>query len=129
VWCFPNDPTENTAYSRYILGELAVRDAVVPAVWAFEIANIIFASFAKLKRISEQQITECLDRLRALPIRVANSTLWANVELEALARKWNLTAYDAAYLDLAIRMQLPLATSDAALRTAAMAGGIAVLTL
>ena len=33
-WCFPGDPTENTPYSRYVLAELAVRDAVVPAVWA-----------------------------------------------------------------------------------------------
>ena len=41
-WCFPADPTEDTAYSRRILAELSVRDVIVPEVWAFEIANVIF---------------------------------------------------------------------------------------
>ena len=128
-WCFPGDPTENTQYSRYVLAELAVREAVVPAVWAFEIANIIFVSFARRKRISEQQIADYLERLKALPIRAEPFDLWANIELETLARKWNLTAYDAAYLDLAMRTQLPLATADAALRTAALSERIEVLSL
>src|SRR6202011_2229117 len=57
-WCFPGDPTEDTAYSRRILAELSVRDAIVPEVWAFEIANVIFVSFSKRKRINEQQIGE-----------------------------------------------------------------------
>lgn len=128
-WCFPDDPTENTPYSRYVLAELAVRDAVVPAVWAYEIANIVFVSFTKRKRISERQIKEYLERLRALPIRAEPSGIWSNLGLETHARKWNLAAYDAAYLDLAIRTQLPLATTDGALRTAALSEGIEVLTL
>ena len=108
---------------------MAVREAVVPAVWAFEIANIIFVSFARRKRISEQQIADYLERLKALPIRAEPFDLWANIELETLARKWNLTAYDAAYLDLAMRTQLPLATSDGALRTVALSERIEVLSL
>ena len=44
-WCFPGDPTEDPPYSRRILKELATRDAVVPEVWAFEIANGIFVSY------------------------------------------------------------------------------------
>ena len=53
--------------------------------------------------------------------------LWANVSLESLARKWNLPAYDAAYLDLALRRKLPLATADHDLRRVATAEGIHVL--
>jgi len=98
-WCFPGDPTEDTPYSRRVLKELLVNDAIVPEIWAFEIANNIFVSYRKRKRISEQQITEYLGLLRALPIRVEAQSLWANVDLESLARRQNIAAYDAAYLE------------------------------
>jgi predicted nucleic acid-binding protein len=99
----------------------------VPDIWAFELANIIFVACNRRKRITQRQIDEYLQRLRALPIRVEHSDLWANVSLESLARKWNLPAYDAAYLDLALRRRLPLATTDDDLRKAATAVGIHVL--
>ena len=126
-WCFPGDPTEDTPYSRLILAKLAKDDAVVPDIWAFELANIIFVACNKRKRITQRQIDQYLQRLRALPIRVEHNNLWANVSLESLARKWNLPAYDAAYLDLALRRRLPLATADDDLRKAAAAVGIHVL--
>jgi predicted nucleic acid-binding protein len=50
-----------------------------------------------------------------------------NVELESLARKHNLAAYDAAYLDLSLRQKLPLATSDQELKKAALTAGVAVI--
>ena len=127
-WCFPGDPTEDTPYSRRVLKELVANDAIVPEIWAFEIANSIFVSFTKRKRISEQQITEYVSLLKALPIRVLPQNLWANVDLESLARRRNLAAYDAAYLDLALRSNLALATSDEPLQQAAIAEGITVLT-
>jgi predicted nucleic acid-binding protein len=126
-WCFPGDPTEDTPYSRSVLSQLAIQDAIVPEVWAFEIANILFVSYAKRRRITEQQITEYLDRLRSLPIRVDRQGMWENVELEAKARKWNIAAYDAAYLDLASRRHLPLATADESLLKAAQAEGVSLL--
>ena len=126
-WCFPGDPTEDTPYSRRILSKLATDDAIVPEIWAFEIANIIFVAFNKRKRINQKQIDEYLMRLRALPIRVELNDVWANIALESQARKWNLPAYDAAYLDLALRKQIPLATADDVLRKAAQAEGIGVL--
>ena len=122
-WCFPGDPTEDTPYSRRILKELATRDAVVPDVWSFEIANGIFVSYSKRMRVTERQIADYLGLLMALPIRVEAQGLWANVNLESLARRQNLAAYDAAYLDLALRTGLPIASSDAPLRQAALAQG------
>jgi len=127
-WCFPGDPTENTPYSRAILKRLAVDDALVPEIWAFEIANNIFVSYSRRRRITEQQIREYLDLLKALPIRVEAQSLWANVDLESLARRRNLAAYDSAYLHLARRANLALATSDGPLRDAAIAEGVVVLT-
>ena len=97
-WCFPGDPTEDTPYSRRVLQKLVANDAIVPEIWAFEIANNIFVSYRKRKRISEQQITEYLSLLRALPIRVESQSLWTNVDLESLARRQNIAAYDAACL-------------------------------
>ena len=126
-WCFPGDPSEDTPYSRRVLKELVANDAIVPEIWAFEIANNIFVSYSKRKRISEQQITEYLSLLRALPIRVEAQSLWENVDLESLARRQDVAAYDAAYLDLALRTGFALATSDEPLRKAAIAEGIAVL--
>jgi len=120
-------PLEDTAYSRRVLRQLASSDALVPEVWAFEIANAIFVSHTRRKRISEQQIGEYLTLLKALPVRVESQDVWANVDLESMARAHNIAAYDAAYLQLALRTRLPLATSDLPLRTAAIALGITIL--
>jgi predicted nucleic acid-binding protein len=89
------------------LNQLIANDAIVPEIWAFEIANSIFVSHNKRRRIDEQQVTEYLTLLRALPIRVESQPLWSNVGLESFARRWDMAAYDAAYLALALRRGLP----------------------
>ena len=129
AWCFPGDPAEDTPYSRHILELLATQDAVVPEIWAFEVANSIFVSFSKRGRITERQIQEYLQRLKALPISVESCDLWLNVGLEVQSRKWNLTPYDAAYLDLAVRKNIPLATADGDLRRVARAEGIEIVVM
>ena len=106
---------------------LLTRNAIVPEIWAFEVANSIFVAFSKRRRITEQQIQEYLQFLKALPISLEPGDLWGNVGLEAVSRRWNLTPYDAAYLDLALRRSSPLATADADLRKAALAQGVEVL--
>jgi predicted nucleic acid-binding protein len=126
-WCFPGDPTEDTPYSRNILQELIVNDAIVPEIWAFEIANNIFVSHTRRKRIDDRQISEYLELLKALPIRVESQPLWSNVDLESFSRRWSMAAYDAAYLALAMRKNCPLATSDEVLKSKAIAAGIAIL--
>ena len=99
-------------------------DAVVPEIWPFEIANTIYVSFSKRKRITEPQIQEFLDTLKDLPIQVERQDLWKNVALESIARKHNLAAYDASYLQLALSQSIPLATSDEGLKKAALACGV-----
>lgn len=125
-WCFPNDPTENTPYSRAILQYVEEADIVVPEIWAFEIANGIFVAY-KRNRITEADIYEYVQLLESLPIRVVRGEWLKNIALESLARKHNLAAYDVAYLDLTLRKKLPLATSDEALKKAARAEGVALI--
>jgi hypothetical protein len=72
-WYFPGDPEDDTSYSRPVLGLLATNDAIVPEIWAFEIANSIFVSFNKRKRITERQIEDYLRRLKELPIIVEDA--------------------------------------------------------
>ena len=126
-WCFPKDPTENTPYSRAILNLLEEADALVPEIWPFEIANSLVISFEKRKRITEQQIREYVELLSSLPIRIERRDWLANIAMESLARKHHLTAYDIAYLDLAMRHRLPLATLDRHLKKAALAEGLALI--
>jgi predicted nucleic acid-binding protein len=126
-WCFPGDRTENTPYSRAILEYIAEADAVVPEIWPFEIANGIFVAYSKRKRITEADIFEYIRLLESLPIRVQRGHWLRNIALESLARKHDLAAYDVAYLDLAIRENLPLATSDQELARAARAEGVALI--
>jgi predicted nucleic acid-binding protein len=105
----------------------AVDDAIVPEIWAFEIANSIFVSYNRRKRITEQQILEYLGLLNALPIRVEAQSMVENIDLESLARRHDLAAYDVAYLHLAQRKKVPIATTDGPLRDAALAKGITVI--
>jgi hypothetical protein len=79
-WCFPGDPSENTSYSRAILKRLAVDDAIVPEIWPFEIANGIYVSYSRRKRITEGQIGEYVNFLKA-SIRVEAQSLMKNIEL------------------------------------------------
>jgi predicted nucleic acid-binding protein len=123
-WCFPGDPTENTPYSRAILDLLEEADAIVPEIWPFEIANSIFVSFSRRKRIGEDQVNRYMDLITSLPIRVERRSWTEHLALESLARKHDLAAYDVAYLELAKRRGLSLATTDANLKKAAQAEGV-----
>jgi len=60
AWCFPGDPAEDTLYSRSILNRLTVEDGIVPEIRAFEIANSIYVSYNRRKRITERQVREYL---------------------------------------------------------------------
>jgi predicted nucleic acid-binding protein len=79
------------------------------------------------KRITFDQIDGFLTRLKALPIHATQQVPTEILELPAIAQKHSLTSYDAAYLALAMRFRLPLATTDAELRRAAAAAGVAMV--
>jgi len=81
-------------------------------LWPFEVANDLILA-ERRRRITQDGIVEFLERLRRLPIQIERrETLWLWQSILPLARQHGLTAYDAAYLELAKREGIPLATLD-----------------
>jgi predicted nucleic acid-binding protein len=121
-WCFPD---EKNPYSKSVLSFLeADTEAVVPSLWLLEIVNTLLIA-ERRKRITYEQAQEFLDDLDGLEVIVepTDSSLAFN-DVYALARRHTLTAYDAAYLELAIRKGLPLASLDESLKKAALASNV-----
>ena len=121
TWCFED---EADSYADAVLDRLPDARAVVPALWPLEVANALLMG-ERRKRTTEAKVTRWIDFLAALPIavdRATNAHAWGNTM--SLARAHGLTAYDAAYLELAIRRGLPIATLDAKLKAAAETVGI-----
>jgi predicted nucleic acid-binding protein len=102
---------------------LAAGEALAPSLFFFEVRNAL-AVGERRGRTTPQGSADFLRRLASLPIRMA--TLPDDGALMALARQRKLTVYDAAYLELAKREGLPLATLDRALEKAAIAEGVAL---
>ena len=122
-WCFPDEADE---YTQRILEMQKSGGAVVPTIWPLEIANALVVAERKT-RIEASEAGQFIALLLELGLRggAATSTQ-ALGEIRALARAHGLSAYDAAYLELAIREGLPLATSDDALKRAARKTGVAL---
>jgi predicted nucleic acid-binding protein len=118
-WCFPD---ERTNYTNGILQALSgPLEAVVPRLWAYEVRNSVLMGLRR-KRITQADAAEFLEAMKGLPIRLADPASYDGVF--RLADRHGLTVYDAAYLELAIREGLPLASLDKALGKAAAASGV-----
>ncbi|MEW6594772.1 MAG: type II toxin-antitoxin system VapC family toxin [Thermodesulfobacteriota bacterium] len=115
-WCFAD---EADAYADGVLDRLAQDEALVPSIWPLEIGNVLLVA-ERRKRLSEADSARFLALLAELPIVVEPEPPQRMLrEILGLARELGLSTYDAAYLDLAMRLGLPIATNDAALRKAA----------
>jgi predicted nucleic acid-binding protein len=113
-------------YGLHVLASLSNKRAVVPMLWFYEVGNGLLMAYRR-KRITFDQIDGFLTRLKALPIEAAQQAPPEILELPALAQKHGLTNYDAAYLALALGLHLPLATTDADLRRAAITANVEIL--
>ncbi len=112
-------------YSLSVLSSLSEKQAVVPLLWFYEVGNGLLMAYRR-KRIAQDQIDGFLTRLKNLAIQAAPRAPMDVLDLPALAQTHSLTNYDAAYLSLALRLGLPLATTDAALRRAATAAAVPI---
>jgi len=124
AWCFENQSDD---YTQQILSRLVQDTARVPSIWPLEVANSL-AVGERREKVTGATVVRFLSILVALPIVVEEGThRQAFGPILALAREQNLSAYDAAYLELALREGVPLATRDAALRKAAASVGVPVV--
>ena len=121
AWCFED---EASPYTESLLERLRVEQAVVPAIWPLEVANALLMGEGR-RRLTEAQTARFMGLLTALPIMVDTEALSKALgPIMAIGRQHTLSAYDASYLELAMRQGLPLATQDAQLRDAAAMTGI-----
>jgi predicted nucleic acid-binding protein len=107
-----------------VVVDASVALAWVPALWALEIANGLMVG-ERRKRLQQADISRFLALLQGLTIvQDERSVTEMMTAVVPLAREHKLSAYDAAYLDVAIREDAPPATLDSGLRKAAKAAGV-----
>ena len=117
AWFFED---EKTPFTEGVLDLLSAgTEVLTPAIWPFEVAHALLVA-ERRKRITVAQVTALLRRIAGLPISVEPiEARHAFEQILSVARQQNLTEYDAAYLELALRAGLPIATLDDKLKQAA----------
>jgi predicted nucleic acid-binding protein len=116
TWCFADEGNE---YTEAVLESFETAEAFVPAIWPLEVGNVLLVA-ERRKRLNQASVFRFLELLKELPIMVEQETPERMLqEIVYLARKYGLSTYDASYLDLALRLDLPISTLDALLMKAA----------
>ena len=120
-WLLPDetDHRADAAFDRF-----PTDPALAPSLWWFEMRNIFLLS-ERRGRLNSARTEQLFSLLNKMPIEIDRHP--NETEMMTLARRHKLTAYDAAYLELALRQHLPLATLDSALMRAAKAEGVEVI--
>jgi len=119
-------PEQATAYGQSVATRLESDKALVPTLWQLELANVLKTACTRGK-LDLDTARQILDALGRLPIEIDTSPAPGQRQLFELAMRYQLSSYDAAYLELAMRHGLPIATEDLHLKEAAMAAGVDVL--
>jgi predicted nucleic acid-binding protein len=124
AWCFED---EGGPEADWLIDRVAAEGAVVPGIWPLEVANGLLTG-ERRGRIKPAESAAFVAMVEELPI-VADPATGARAlhETISLAREHRLSAYDTAYLELAMRLGVPLATGDRALAAAAARTGVALL--
>ena len=119
AWLLPDEATPATEAA---LQATATQDVWVPALWLLEMSNLLLSA-QRRKRISADKRRELTAAASALRIKIDREPVLLTT-LDELAARHGLSAYDAVYLELALRRALPLATLDDALLAAMLAAGV-----
>ncbi len=124
AWLFAD---ERTDAAHAVMLRIVSDGAIVPSHWRLEVANVL-RNAVRRGRCDETYVDRSLERLGRFPVEVDDETsMHAWTATRALSREQNLTTYDAAYLELAVRKSRPLATCDADLAAATARCGLEVL--
>ena len=128
-WLLNDGSEERLAYASKVLDLLTqdTSEALVPGVWSLEVANVLVKAQAK-GLVSEARASAFVGLLSEMTITVDGSTAARALgDTLQLARRFRLSSYDAAYLELVLREGLPLATLDADLQGAMVQVGSALV--
>ena len=120
------DPREDNAYAEKILDALKENTAITPPLCCLEVNNVL-RLFEKKKLITRLDLEKAAEFVDSLPILLDKNPLDFSMPLAlSLSRKYDLTIYDACYLELAVRFNLPMATLDHSLIKAVKAVGLQI---
>jgi predicted nucleic acid-binding protein len=123
AWCFPDEASN---YADSVLLALEDQVAAVPAIWAVEVTNAL-AMGERRKRLRQPEVARFAELLKGLNIfQEVRQVIDALSHVFPLAQRYKLSAYDASYLDLAVRREMPLATLDSGLRAASRSAGVEI---
>lgn len=123
-WLFADEGDEG---SDAVLDRLAEEEAIVPSLWPLEVANALLVG-ERQGRVARSDSVGFIELLDALPITSDLQTFERPFrDILPLSREEGLSLYDGAYLELALRLQVPLATKDVRLAKAADRLGLTVL--
>jgi predicted nucleic acid-binding protein len=123
-WFFGDGAPRELAYARSVLDAMKTAAALVPVTWGLEVSNVIARAEAR-NIVTEARSEMFLEMLRGLDITADAATFsQALSDTLHLARRYRLSAYDASYLELALRLGMPLATLDVDLQKAAKRAGV-----
>ena len=120
-WVMPDERSER---SDRLLDMVAADGAIVPPLFRIEVGNALLLGVRR-KRVSADFPGRAIDLIKSLPLRTdpdGQERVWSNCLALAAAR--DLTLYDAVYLELALRLGMPLATNDTKLAAAATLSGV-----
>ena len=123
-WCFKD---ETNKYGDAVLNRLAESTAIVPPIWPLEVVNVLLVA-ERRNRLKQVDSVRFITLLLQLPIVVEQEGPGKKMkDLLALGRANNLSSYDAAYLDLSMRKDCPIATLDKKLIEAAKKVDVTIL--
>lgn len=123
-WFFGDGKPQELAYAGKVLDAMKEDNALVPVTWGLEVSNVIARAEAK-GLVTEARSDAFLEMLEGVDIDVDSATFeHARSDTLHLARRYNLSSYDASYLELALRLGIPLATLDEDLQKAAKKAGV-----
>ena len=126
TWLLTDAKPADQRYAGSVLASLAENDiaAAVPVTWGLEVANVVARAEAR-RLVTEAQSEAFLEMLAGIRLSPDPATFPRSfVETLGLARRYRLSSYDASYLELALRLGLPLATLDSDLLKAARTAGV-----
>ncbi|VAW59759.1 Death on curing protein, Doc toxin [hydrothermal vent metagenome] len=125
-WLLESEKKSDQKYAEDVLKSMLDADLLVPNLWHLEVVNVLLGA-EKRSEVDAGEIERFISQLENLPIQVDSLTAHQSFSrIMALSRIYRLSIYDAAYLELAVRKGLPLATLDKDLRKAAIKANVEI---